>query len=108
MVVCLPVMADGSIDPRWGRAQRIAVAQLTAEGIGNWTEFEVGWDTHHDDGTEGAHHARIARFLQDHSVEAVVAGHMGPPMVHMLDRMGVKVILEAAGSARLAAMKAAG
>jgi len=108
MVVCIPLAPDGSIDPRWGRAQRMAVAELTSGLVTGWTEFEVGWDSLHDEGTEGAHHARIARFLKDHSVEAVVAGHMGPPMVHMLEKMGVKVTLDATGSARVAALRALG
>ena len=108
MVVCLPVTAEGVIDPRWGRAQRVALAQVTGDGVAGWKEFEVGWDSLHDEGTEGAHHARVARFLQENAVEAVVAGHMGPPMLHMLERMGVRVTLEATGSARTAALKAMG
>jgi predicted Fe-Mo cluster-binding NifX family protein len=50
----------------------------------------------------------VARFLKEHHVEAVVANHMGPPMVHMLDRMGIKVLLGATGNAREAAMGATG
>lgn len=108
MVVCLPVTAEGLIDPRWGKAQRVVVASVGGDGVGAWQEYEVGWDVLHDAGTEGSHHARIARFVLDHGVEAVVAGHMGPPMVNMLQRMGVKVTLEAAGSARAAATLAVG
>jgi predicted Fe-Mo cluster-binding NifX family protein len=87
-------------------AERVAIAQVTGAGIGVWQEFEVGWHALHDAGTEGSHHARVARFLQEHHVEAVVANHMGAPMVHMLERMGVKVWLGAAGNAREAAMGA--
>jgi len=108
VLVCVPVTVDGSIDPRWGRADRVAIAQVTEQGVGGWQEFDVGWNTLHDAGTEGSHHARIARFLLDNRVEAVVANHMGPPMANMLDRMGLKVRLGATGDAREAAMGAIG
>jgi predicted Fe-Mo cluster-binding NifX family protein len=106
MLVCVPVTTEGLIDPRWGRADRVAVTDLTDGGIGAWQEYEVGWQALHDAGTEGSHHARVARFLQEHHVQAVVASHMGIPMVHMLERMGVKVWLGATGDARQAAVRA--
>ncbi|HEX9100283.1 MAG TPA: NifB/NifX family molybdenum-iron cluster-binding protein [Candidatus Dormibacteraeota bacterium] len=105
MVVCLPVTAEGLIDLRWGRADRVAITEITGDGIGVWQEYVVGWDALHDAGSEGSHHARVARFLQEHHVEAVVANHMGPPMAHMLQQMGVKVWLGATGDARQAAMR---
>ena len=106
MVVCVPVGPDGAIDPRWGRAHRVAVAQVEEDGISDWQEFEVNWDALHDEGTEGSHHARVTRFLRDHRVEAVAAGHMGPPMVNMLHQMGLTIRLGASGDARQAAMAA--
>ena len=107
MVICVPVTAEGVIDPRWGRADRVAIAETAGGEIAGWQEFDVGWGTLHDEGTEGSHHARIARFLQEHRVETVVADHMGPPMAHMLQQMGLTVRLGAAGSARAAAVIAA-
>jgi len=106
MVICVPVTAEGWIDPRWGRADRVAIAETAGDGIANWQEFDVGWGTLHDAGTEGSHHARIARFLLDHHVEAVVANHMGMPMVHMLQQMGLRIHLGAVGGAREAAIAA--
>ncbi len=106
MVVCVPVTTEGLVDPRWGRAGRVAISEVTGDGIGSWHEYDVGWDALHDAGTEGSHHARVARFLQDHHVEAVVANHMGMPMVHMLEKMGVKVWLGATGGARDAVVTA--
>jgi len=100
MVVCVPVTTEGLIDPRWGRADRVAITEVSAEGIGSWQEYQVGWNALHDAGTEGSHHARVARFLKEHHVDAVLADHMGPPMVRMLERMGVKVLLGAMGNAR--------
>jgi len=104
MMVCVPVTAEGVIDPRWGRAARVAIAEVTGEGIGVWQEYEVGWNALHDAGTEGSHHARVASFLKEHHVDAVLANHMGPSMAHMLERMGVKVLLGATGNAREAAI----
>jgi predicted Fe-Mo cluster-binding NifX family protein len=106
MIVCVPVTPAGEIDPRWGRAARVAVADLRDGGIARWEEIEVGWDTAHDMGTEGSHHARVARFLQEHAAEIVVAHHMGDPMVHMLESMGVQVRLGAHGDARHAVLVA--
>ena len=106
MLVCVPVTVEGSIDPRWGCADRVAVAEVTEQGVASWQGFDVGWNQLHDAATEGSHHARIARFLRDNRVEAVVADHMGPPMAHMLDKMGLKVRLGAMGDAREAAMTA--
>jgi hypothetical protein len=36
--------------------------------IRGWQEFPVGWGTLHDQGTEGAHHARVARFLHGNQI----------------------------------------
>ncbi len=103
MIVCIPVTPDGQVDHGWGRASRVAVAHVSNGAIERWEEFDVGWDRLHDEGTEGGHHARIARFLTDHGVEQVAAGHMGPPMQKMLGKMGITVRLGVAGDARRAA-----
>ncbi len=106
MIVCIPVMPDGSVDPRWGRAERVAVATVGAAGIESWQEFDVGWGTLHDAGPEGQHHARVARFLQEQHVELIVANHMGQGMAQMLPKMGIAVRLGAAGPARDAVIAA--
>ncbi len=103
MIVCIPVTPDGQVGDSWGRAPRVAVADVSNGGIAAWEEFDVAWDRLHDEGTEGGHHARVARFLADHGVQAVAAGHMGPPMQHTLARMGIAVKLGASGDARRAA-----
>ncbi|MEV0900698.1 NifB/NifX family molybdenum-iron cluster-binding protein [Actinoplanes sp. NPDC049802] len=100
--VCVPVTEQDQVDRRWGRAQRVAVVEAGAEGIGQWQVFDVGWDRLHDEGTEGSHHARVVRFLRTHEIAMVVAGHMGPPMQNTLQRMGLRVVLDAAGDARAA------
>jgi predicted Fe-Mo cluster-binding NifX family protein len=102
MIVCVPVAPDGSVDPRWGRASRLAVARLVGGRIVSWEEHDVAWDALHDIGTEGGHHARVARFLRDQGVEVVVAGNMGPPMVQMLGRLRIVARLGVDGGARRA------
>ncbi len=106
MIVCIPVTATDMIDAGWGRAARVAVADVVDGATTRWETFDVGWDALHDTGTEGSHHARIARFLQDHAVQVVVTGHMGPPMANMLERMGIRVRLGASGDARRAVLDA--
>lgn len=107
MVVCVPVMSDGQIDPRWGRAARVAIVDVEDGAVAGWWEFDVAWDDLHDVGTEGVHHARVASFLREQGVQVVAAHHIGPGMVTMLGRMGLTVRLGASGDARQAALAAA-
>ncbi len=104
MIVCVPVDPAGAVAHGWGRAPRVAVARVEEDGISAWQEHPVGWDALHDEGTEGGHHARIARFLKENGVQAVVARHMGPPMERMLEQMGIDVRLGAEGDARAAVL----
>ncbi len=106
MIVCVPITSDGLVDPRWGRADWIAVADVVDGKIDNWQEIEVSWSRLHDEGTPARHHARVARFLRENHVEAVVANHVGDGMVKMLDTMGLPLHLEAAGDARAAVLAA--
>jgi predicted Fe-Mo cluster-binding NifX family protein len=106
MVICVPLLSDGQVDPRWGRAAVVAIARVEDGTVAAWQEFDVRWDELHDHGTEGGHHARVARFLREHGVQTVVAEHMGPEMVTMLGRMGLTIRLGAGGDARQAAIAA--
>lgn len=107
MRACVPVDGDRRVDPRWGRAHWVAVAELDEDAIRDWRLFEVCWDELHDQHGEGAHHARVARFVRGHRIEAVVACHMGPGMMRMLRTMGVTVYLGASGDPREAVATAA-
>ena len=107
MVICLAVADDGCIDPRWGRAQRVAIATAENGAITRWEEFDVAWDTLRETSSEGTHHARVARFLREHQVDTVLADHMGEGMAGMLQKMGVTVHLGLVGDARRAVAAAA-
>lgn len=107
MVICVPITSDGLIAPGWGRAERVAVAEASPDGVESWTAHQVGWGAAHDVAPEGQHHARVARFLQEHQVDAVVAEHMGEPMKNMLAKMGIQVTLGASGPAADAVSRAA-
>lgn len=102
MIVCAPVTMDGNIDPRWGRADWIAIADVSDRKIKTWREIEVSWSRLHDEGSDGSHHARVVKFLKEHGVEAVVANHMGDGMTRMLKTMEIPVHLGAQGDARTA------
>jgi predicted Fe-Mo cluster-binding NifX family protein len=108
MIVCVPVTPDGDVDPRWGRAAQVAIADVRDGAIVSWEELAVGWDALHDEGTEGGHHARVARFLKSHGTQVVVAHHMGEPMEVMLGAMGVRVAFGASGDARNAVLSTVG
>ncbi|MBI1378265.1 MAG: hypothetical protein GC157_12395 [Frankiales bacterium] len=105
--IALPVEADGSLGRRWGRARLVAVASVEDGGIAAWSVHDVGWDTAHDEGTEGSHHARVAGFLREHGVDTVAVDHVGEGMARMLATMGVAVVPVATGDARAAAIEAA-
>ena len=107
MRICIPITADDQVDPRWGRAHQVAIADIAEGEITGWWEHEVCWDTLHDTGTEGAHHARVARFLREQHVGSVVAEHMGTGMQRMLHTMGITVYFGAHGDAREAVTDAA-
>jgi predicted Fe-Mo cluster-binding NifX family protein len=102
MIVCAPVTMDGNIDPRWGRADWVAIAEVEDREIKTWREIEVSWSRLHDEGTEGSHHARVVKFLKENGVETVVVNHMGDGMTRMLKTMEIPVHLGASGNARAA------
>ena len=108
MNVCVAVAADGSIDPRWGRADRVAVARVDDGQIVRWEEIQVSWGALHDQGSEGLHHARVVTFLREHQVQAVVAAHVGDGMRHTLAKLGLRVELGRTGDARAAVLAVAG
>lgn len=100
-------VAGSEVGGGLGRARTIAVATLNAaDEIVEWQEFPVGWDILHEQGPHGNLHAVIVRFMRDHGIAAVVSGHMGPPMVNTMMKLGV-LPLSAAGEARSAAKDAA-
>ncbi|HQU26083.1 MAG TPA: NifB/NifX family molybdenum-iron cluster-binding protein [Acidimicrobiales bacterium] len=106
MIVCVPVLPDGTVDPRWGRADRLAVADVEDGRVRSWEEHQVDWSVRHDEGSAARHHARVARFLLDHHVHDVVAHHVGEGMVRQLGIMKVVLHLGAEGDARAAVVRA--
>jgi predicted Fe-Mo cluster-binding NifX family protein len=84
------------------------VANVIDGEIKSWLAIEVSWSRLHDEGTPARHHARVARFLRENGVEAVIAHHVGDGMVKMLDTMHVPLFLEATGDARTAVLAAIG
>lgn len=107
-VVCAaPLGEDGTIDSSFGRARRMAVVRIEDGTVTGMQEELVAWDVAHDTGSEGSHHARVARFLLDHDVDVVLARHVGPGMAQMLGRMGITLRLGATGDVRASALAAA-
>lgn len=101
MTVCIAMTADGQTGDGFGRASHVGIADVREDGtLARFEMHEVGWDKLRDLGAEGEHHARIARFLMDHGVKRVMTGHMGPGMEHMLDKMGIDVVVGVSGDAK--------
>lgn len=104
-IICIPVADDGQVGHTWGKARTVALATVQDGTITSWRTQTVDWNISHDQGTEGSHHARVARFVRDNAVNAVIARHMGDDMHNMLTKLGVRVQQGASGDA-LAAVAA--
>lgn len=92
MILTVPVTPDGRVDPRFGKAEAMAVATVADGEISDWQLHDVGWDVLHDQGEHGQHHARIVRFLKDNNVQRVVFSHAGQPMLHTMQKMGLELV----------------
>lgn len=106
VIACVPVTADRQVAESWGRAKRLAIVSVAAGRPVEWIEHDVAWDQLHDAGTEGAHHARVARFLREQRVDVVVVEHMGKPMQNMLGKLGITCRLGVHGDATTAVLAA--
>ncbi len=106
MIVAVTLAGD-QVGRGVGRADTVAIATVENGEIADWTVHEVGWDALHDAEGEGAHHARIVRFVRDNGVSAFVAGGAGAGMRTTMEKLGVTV-MTAGGDARAAALAAAG
>lgn len=104
MIVLVTLGPGGTVGGGLGRAGRVALAEVADGSVTSWEEIDVGWDRLHD--SEGAHHARLVRFLRERDVAAVVAGGMGEGMRRVLANMGIRLAL-ADGGAREAVLAAA-
>lgn len=49
MRIALPVNGE-DLDPRWGKAHDVVVAEVNAGEISSWELYEVEWDRLHDEG----------------------------------------------------------
>jgi sugar-phosphatase len=108
VIFCVPVDQRGFVGGGWGRAQAVALASVDAAGqIDSWEVHEVGWGDLHGVGGEGAHHARIVRFLRHHQVGCVVVEHMGPGMRRVMAAMKIPTFTGAQGAARACVEQAA-
>lgn len=107
-VAAVAVDEDGNVDAHWGRARRLAVAEVEQGVLTRWDEDDVQWDALHETDSERAHHARVARYLKQQGVTVVVAFHMGHGMRAVLERMGITLRLGASGDARQAVLNALG
>lgn len=106
MILMTPVTPDGQSDTRFGRAHWVAVAEVDEGQIGSWQVHEVAWDVLHDEGTHGAHHARVVTFLKEHGIEAVVAAEMGPGMARMLQSAKLPILPASPGDAKASVLAA--
>jgi predicted Fe-Mo cluster-binding NifX family protein len=106
MIVMTPVTPEGDSDPRFGRAPRVAVAEVIDAQVTSWAEHQVNWDVLHDEGTHGGHHARVMTFLKEQGVEAVISAEMGPGMARMLESAKIPVLVASPGDAKASVVAA--
>ena len=111
MILAVNISGD-QVGGGLGHAHTMAVADVQDKQIKSWEEFEVRWDQSHPSGghdeahgpggSHGSHHARIVKFMKEHNVEAVVTGHIGDPMAHTLDLMGIDIVMAGGDAKELA------
>lgn len=99
MIIAIPVTVDGQTALRLGKAHWVGVAEVTGPRITSWTIHEVGWDDASLFGRR-PRQARIAHFLTEEEVEAVVVPKAGPRLAKLLDRLGIAVLPALPGDAR--------
>lgn len=107
MNIAVSIDPIGNVAHSWGKARTVAVAHVVDGRIERWEESEVGWDTSHNLGAHGSHHATVARFLREHEVTVVLVNKVGEGMARMLNTMGLRVDSEVTGDARVAVERAA-
>ena len=106
MIVAIPVTPEGLVDPRWGKADQVAVVRIEDNEIHVWQVHLTDWQRLHDEGQHGTHHARVVRFLRDNDVDTVVIDHAGASMLNTMEKMKLNIVLDASGPAREAALRA--
>ncbi len=79
MIIAIPYV-DGGVNQHFGRSQAFVIAEVADGRVVSKTIQPVG-DLQHD-------HGGLARFLQDHGTEVVLAGGMGAPMQEALKAAG--------------------
>lgn len=102
MKIAIPVTPEGQVDPRFGKAHFVAVAEVNDDGTETtqWDVQEVNWDELHDIEPHGTHHGRIVRFLTDNNVDSVIINHAGESMLNTMAKMGLIIVTEAEGDAK--------
>ena len=98
---------NGFVSGGLGRAATVAVADAEAIYVHSWEEIAVGWDAAHDTQAEGSHHGNMVRFMQDHGIQIVIAGHVGEGMRVVLEKMGITFVGAPSMPGKTAAMEAA-
>lgn len=91
MRIAMPVTEDEQVAHGWGKAENLAIVDVTDGEITNWKVEHVGWRALHDEGTHGSHHARVVRFCRDNEITDVIVDHMGEGMQNTLTKLGLKL-----------------
>lgn len=119
MKLAIAVLPNGLVNTHLGRANKVAVVTADNKEIVGWEEFDVpfgqlhgghGHQHHHDHhdhnhdhshGHPAGHHEAIRDFMVEHNVDAVLAEHSGPGIVHLLGESNIKlVVVDVSGTAK--------
>jgi len=98
--VCIPLADDGTIQGLLAQARSVAICKVDGDAVNDWREYIVGWDTTYGVDVPGVHHPRVIRFLQEHSVNVVVADQACAIMRTTLPALGISLRLGNTGDAR--------
>lgn len=115
MKIATPVLPNGMVNAHFGRAKRIAIADVENGQITEWKEIDVPFAEehdhhnghHHDHGNHDhhhhhhGHHESMKNFMIENGVDIVLVEHAGPGMVRVFNDTDIKLIpVEIKGKAK--------
>lgn len=115
MKIAVAVLPNGMVNAHFGRADKLAFANIENGQITEWEEVSVPFaashgdhghhhdhDHQHEHGHHHAsgHHESIKDFLVESGVNLVLLDHAGPGMKLVQEQTDIKIVVGAQGNAK--------
>lgn len=109
MRIAVAVLPNGMVNAHFGRASKMALADVENGAITKWEEIdapfaEMHGDHHHHHGAghqpSPTHQSTIKNFLVEQNVNVVLVHHAGPGLQKVKDDTDIEIVAGAQGNAR--------